>query len=223
MFFKNKFLKIVLFSAILGSLLVFSGCGGGGSSSGGDDDSSSNNSSSSNSETQNNYPNVAGKYSFNTDKIKFQCTDGETGSIAPIASQVIVHETNGTLIIENTLRTQDTPGITFIDETQMTGNVRKDGTFITNRQATLQMDGISGEITATYTLSGKFFQSGWTGKYEYVAFIQDAKVTCIYTTSFDGDLISSRSITIDNSILNNNTGVIIKDINKKILDSIKKF
>ena len=58
---------------------------------------------------------------------------------------------------------------------------------------TARIDGIPGVVTITYTLDGNFFPGAWAGGYTFVAFVQDLGVTCTYTTSFDGDQVSSRS------------------------------
>jgi hypothetical protein len=171
-----KNLHILLIPFIIFAL---SACGGGSSSSSDSDDDID-------------YPDVAGRYSFNTDDFDFICSDGASGVEPPITLTLnITQDENDISFINETVSERhDISGITFIESTGLNGNVEEDGSFIATEIATVLIDGISGDVTITYNLSGQFNGNEWSGTYVYDAVSSIG--SCSFITSFTGLKASSK-------------------------------
>jgi hypothetical protein len=162
-------------------IVSLSSCGGGSGSSGSSWDSSLNASG---------FPAVAGKYSFNTDKVTYTCSDGSSGTSGPIAQNATVDESANVLTIRNANEVGPTPGVTFLEKTVATGNIQHDAAFIVTRTARAQFADVSGVVTLNYVLTGQFSKSGWAGDYQLRANFPSHGVFCDYSTSFSGDKIA---------------------------------
>lgn len=157
-------------------ILMLSACGGGSSDS---DDATD-------------YPDVAGRYSFDTDDFDFTCSDGATGTESPISLilNITQDENQISFINESFSERHDISDITFIESTGLNGNVKEDGSFVATEIATVQIDEISGDVTVTYNLSGIFNENGWSGTYVYDAVSSIG--SCSFVSSFTGSIILSK-------------------------------
>ena len=162
-------LKVGLALAVLAGVMC--GCDGGGGGGGGDGGSG--------------LGNVSGTYSFSTDTFDWTSTDGSSGSTPAVAFNAQVTQDGNTIVLISD--SPDTPGFVIIDESEMTGLIESDGSFIANSTLIGEMAGIPGRIDIRYTLEGQFTDSGWAGDYTYVASVLDEGVSFTYVTRFRGD------------------------------------
>jgi len=176
----NKALSILSFFGIL----LITACGGGGSG-GGDENSTPTWGGPVNSSG---YPEVAGLYSFKTGSISVSCTDGSSDTLSAIAFNITVTQTDNKISFQSDAG--DTPGITITETSGTSGNIETDASFIVTQTSTATVDGIAGNITLNYNLSGAFSTSGHSGTYKYSAYFQSYYITCTYTTSFSGSKLS---------------------------------
>ena len=135
-----------------------------------------------------NFPNVAGRYSFNTSAFSFSCSDGSTGSNPPIAVNFDVSQNVNEIVLLNVNSGGNFPGITFIDSTDLAGNVQANYSFIATQIATANVDGIRGTVNLKYTLEGDFSSNGWSGTYTYSA-SSPSLGSCTFTATFNGSKI----------------------------------
>jgi hypothetical protein len=168
--------NITLLSLV--SLFFVVGCGGGG---GGGDAPESTNSSG--------FPDVAGRYSFNTSAIGVSCTDGSTATNPAIALNFDIVQTDNQITLVNTNAAGGIPGITIIDSTDASGNVQKNSKFITSQITTATIDGIAGTVSLNYNVSGTFTSTGWSGTYTFTA-TSGILGTCTFSSTFTGDKIN---------------------------------
>jgi hypothetical protein len=69
--------------------------------------------------------------------------------------------------------------------------VELNASFITTQILTATIDGLEGNVTLTYNISGNFTTSGWSGNYSYTALSQAGLLpTCTYTSTFSGNKLS---------------------------------
>jgi hypothetical protein len=184
-----RFKKQIWLTAAL--LLTLTACGGGG----GDASPTSTNSSG--------FPNVAGRYSFNTGTVSVSCSDGATSTNPAIALNFDVTQNANVITLANTNESGNIPGITIIDSTDSAGNVQQNSSFITTQIATANIDGISGTVNLNYNLTGSFSSNGWSGTYAYTA--SSASLgSCTFTTSFTGSKITTTAAKISAAKINEN-------------------
>lgn len=134
------------------------------------------------------YPEVAGTYPFTTKSISMSCSDGSSDTFSAIAFNVTVTQSANKVSLESDATI--TPGLTIIETTGTTGNIETSGTFIATQTSTVTIDGVIGNITLSYNISGTFTTSGWAGNYKYTAFFQSYSLSCTYTTTYSGNKLS---------------------------------
>ena len=170
---------------------LISGCNSSSSNDNNSDDGGTDNDGQGNNNNgaPNDYLDVGGVYSFSTNPVDFQCTDGAEGTNPPLSLNFIVHQEGNQIELRNKAFDDGgvTPGFEIIESTQLEGNLGRNSTFIANQSATAIIDGIPGESTVNYTVSGEFTGSGWAGDYSYSVFAQDLFVTCNFNTKFEGE------------------------------------
>ncbi len=178
------------FASIVVLMILSVGCGGGGGGGGGAIPWIPETPSSSWDGPVNEagYPDVAGKYSFNTDEISFTGTNGEEGVIPPLALSFQLSQTVNQLLAINSAAST-IPGFEVIDSNDLTGNIDKSGDFIMNQITVAEMDSILGTSTIHYSITGNFTPTGWDGDYVYTVFNDYYNVTWTYTTTFTGDYL----------------------------------
>lgn len=134
------------------------------------------------------FPDVVGRYSFNTTAISVSCSDGYLSSNPAFSHNFdITQDVNViTLIDENA--GDVVPGVTILEVSDFSGNVQKDATFIANQSITAEVVDIVGAVHFAYGLSGKFTNFGWSGAFEYTA--TTSLVSCDYRTTYAGDKIT---------------------------------
>ena len=137
--------------------------------------------------------NVSGTYSFTTSNIDAYCTDGSIGTYPALALNFNITQSGTSLTFANT-NTAGVPGITFLSSTELNGNLSSNNSFVANQFATAIFDGIAGEVTLSYNVSGTFSSTGWSGNYEYSAFFQSLSETCYYSTTFSGSKSSANTL-----------------------------
>lgn len=169
----NRMVSAFIFSAIL------TACGGGG---GGGATSSATDSS--------DYPSIAGRYSFNTDQINMSCSDGSSDIIPALALNFELTQDVNVVALLNANALSGIPGITFIESTDLTGNVQANSSFIINQISTAYIDGISGAAYLNYNLTGSFYGNGWSGSYTYSISSAESG-SCTFTTVFTGSKITA--------------------------------
>ena len=147
------------------------------------------------------FPDVAGRYSFNTDTFNISCSDGSTGTNPAIALNFDVIQNVNVITLVNTDATGGIPGITFIDSTDTTGNVQTNSSFIVTQIATADIDGISGTVNVNYNLTGSFSSNGWSGAYTYIASSAPSG-SCTFTTLFTGTKIIASAVIISSTKIN---------------------
>jgi hypothetical protein len=183
---ENRMLKKSFMVLCLINLMA---CSGGGSSSAPANSSS--------------FPDVAGRYSFNTDTLDFSCSDGAVGTNPAIALNFDVTQSANVITLKNTNAGSGIPGVTVIDSTGLTGNVQTNSSFIITEIATANIDGISGTVNLNYNQTGSFSSNGWSGTYTYTA--SSATIgSCTFTTSFTGSKISTSTAKISSILINEN-------------------
>jgi hypothetical protein len=162
---------LLILSITIGTLTA--ACGGGGNS-----DSSNTT-----------IPSVAGFYSFDTNRIPFECTDGSRGELPPISLGVEVIQNENRIAILND--TVDNPvGFNIIESSLLQGNVQPNSNFNANSAAIAIFDGLPGNVNLSYNLNGRFTTSGWSGSYEYSALLLSQMVSCTYRTNFFGSKLN---------------------------------
>ena len=150
------------------------------------------------------FPDVAGRYSFNTSTFNISCSDGSTGTNPAIALNFDVIQNVNVITLVNTNAAGGIPGITIIDSTDTTGNVQTNSSFIITQITTANIDGISGTVNLNYNTTGSFSSNGWSGTYTYTA--SSASLgSCTFTGSFTGTKITAaKPITTSKQINKNN-------------------
>ena len=162
------------------------------SSCGSDSDTATNNSSG--------YPDVAGRYSFNTSTFNISCSDGSSGTNPAIALNFDVTQNANVITLVNTNAAGGIPGITFLESTDATGNIQTNSSFIITQIATATFDGISGIVNLSYNQTGSFTSTGWSGTYTYTA-TSATLGSCTFTASFTGSkIITANSINTSKQI-----------------------
>jgi hypothetical protein len=165
-------------------------CGGGSSSSSTPTNSSS-------------FPDVAGRYSFNTDTLDFSCSDGAIGINPAIALNFDVTQNANVITLKSINAGSGIPGITVIESTGLAGNVQTNSSFIITEIVTANIDGISGTVSLNYNLAGSFSSNGWSGIYTYI--VSSAPIgTCTFTTLFNGSKITTSIAKISSIPINEN-------------------
>ena len=164
--------KPITLSVAILSLLLLSGCGGEGSE--GND-----------AEKLNNVTDVSGKYTIITSVISVECTDGSTETLpAQAISGVIEHTGNRVEFINDDQGS--VPGVTVVETDATDGVIETNGRFIMTSSTLATIEGIDGNLTVNYNLSGCFNDSGWGGEYGYSIFFQNYALTCTYSSPFSG-------------------------------------
>jgi hypothetical protein len=135
------------------------------------------------------FPDVEGKYSFNTGPISYTCTDGTNGTLSAIAMNFELSQNANQLFFYNPAASS-IPGITIIARGTGTANIDKTGYFIGNQRIIATISPAPGTNTIDYNLSGHFSMTGWSGNYQYVMYNDYYKVSCTCNTTFTGDYIS---------------------------------
>lgn len=183
---------------LLGLLVVFLfSCG----SSGGDGPKPINTNSSG-------FPDIAGRYSFNTAAISGSCDGGPVSYSPALALNFnITQDVNVITFVSDNVG-GEIPGITIIEATDLSGNIRKDATFIVGQIITAEIVDIVGTVLITYSLSGKFIATGWSGSYEYKAI--DSLGPCTYKTTFSGDKITPSLFKAEKNISEKENGLAIE-------------
>ena len=171
--------------------IILSACSSGG----GDSSPASTNSSG--------YPDVAGRYSFNTGTFNISCSDGSTGTNPAIALNFDVIQNANVITLVNTNAAGGIPGITFIDSTDATGNVQTNSSFIITQITTANIDGISGTVNLNYNQTGSFLSNGWRGTYTYTA-SSVSLGSCTFTASFTGSKITTPAARVSSKSINEN-------------------
>lgn len=166
-------LKTILVSVVI---VLLHGCGGG-------DDSNASS-----------FPNVAGRYSFNTGNFDVSCSDGSKTTNPALALNFDVVQNVNVITLVNANAPVNVPGITVVDSTNATGNVETDSSFIVTQITTATIDGISGTVTLTYNIEGVFNTNGWSGTYTYFAASPGLGGTCSFKAPFSGTKIASSRI-----------------------------
>ena len=171
-------MKHVTSHYLLAAVIIFlAACGGGGGSTTPTETNSSG------------FPEVAGRYSFNTSNFSVSCSDGSTGTNPPVALNIRVSQTENSLLLENLSIGPGVPGITIISANNAQGNIQKDSSFIINQIIIADINGI-GRTTLNYSWTGNFSSSGWSGTYRYSStFGLDS---CTFISTFTGDRIGSK-------------------------------
>ena len=136
------------------------------------------------------YPNVVGTYAFNTTTFNYSCTDGETGTSPAVSFNIGISQSLNSLTLLNK-STGGTPGVTILESSGMTGNVTKSSSFTTSETATALVDGITGQVTIIWNLSGQFTSSSWSGNYQFTA--TGIGFSCTYKSTFSGEKISAQA------------------------------
>ncbi len=140
---------------------------------------------------QTGFPEVAGRYSFNTNTVSVSCTDGSTTTNPAIALNFDVTQNANVITLVNTNAAGGVPGITFLDSTNATGNVQTNSAFIVTQISTASITGISGTVTLNYNITGNFISNGWNGTYAYTMNAASLSGSCTFTTSFSGTKITT--------------------------------
>jgi hypothetical protein len=136
------------------------------------------------------FPNVAGRYSFNTSAVRMSCTDGATATNPPIALNLDVSQSGNVITLANADGAGGVPGIDVVERSDATGNVQPNARFIVNQAVSARIDGVSDTVSIIYSTTGRFSISGWSGTYEYS--IASASVgTCRFVSSFNGSRLNS--------------------------------
>jgi len=152
----NDFKSVKLTYGLVFALML-SGCGGSGD---GEDV-----------DKLNTVTDVSGRYTMITSAISIKCTDGSTDTAPAIAISGTIEHIGNRITFFND---DDSPPIggTIIEEDENTdGIIESDGKFILSTSAVVKLDGISGNITLIYTISGYFNDTGWRGTYFFTSFI----------------------------------------------------
>lgn len=136
------------------------------------------------------YPDVAGRYSFNTSDFDVSCFDGSTGTNPPIALDLVIYQTGNAIRMEPFVFSSS--DIRAMDSTDPQGHVQKDSTFNVNLYITNDSDSL-GTYTINYTWTGNFTSNGWNGSYRYSMGI--GLDSCTFTSTFTGDKVGSKQIT----------------------------
>lgn len=168
----NKSIKLLCGIVVIGMF----GCGGGGS--GGSSFNGPINSAG--------FPQVAGRYSLNTESANADCGDDGSAEIAPIAANYVITQVDNQLVQNGTGSTQ-IPGATILENQPATGNVEKDGSFVTTARVTAQLTNVSGVVVYTFIFDGQFLNDGWVGDVNIT--FSTSNATCRATTPFNGDKI----------------------------------
>jgi len=154
--------------------LMLSGCGGSGS--GGSD-----------AEKLSGVSDVSGNYSMITSAISVECTDGSTDTLpAQALSGAIVHNGNKVEFFNDAQGPGSGSGITIIERDATDGIINEDGKFVITTSILASIDGIDGNLTINYHLSGYFNDSGWSGDYVYSFFSHNLSETCTFSSPFSG-------------------------------------
>jgi len=136
------------------------------------------------------FPEVSGRYSFNTSTFNISCSDGSTATNPAIALNFDITQNANVITVVNTNASGGIPGITILDTTGTTGNVQTDSSFIATQISTATITGITGTVSLNYNISGKFTSNGWSGTYIYN--MSTASLgTCTFTSPFSGSKISA--------------------------------
>lgn len=177
-----------MFVSALVISLCLSACGGGG----GGGDASAPASSWTGPVNASGFPDVAGKYALNTSTVSYTCTNGSSGTIAPLALNLDVTQNVNQLSISNPAATASMlgSGFTLTSTTGTTGNVERNGHYILNQTLIGTLSSFSGTFTINYNLTGYFSMTGWSGNYQYIIYNDYDRITCTYTTPFTGDYVS---------------------------------
>jgi hypothetical protein len=177
--------------------LLLAACGGGGVS---NDVAPSGGGGGSPEPGESGFPDVAGRYSFNTNQIGVSCSDGSSTSNPPIALNFDILQEVNVITMFNT-NTDGVPGITFIESTDASGNVQMDSSFIITQNALATISGISGTVNVAYNITGSFSGDGWSGNYVYTA-SSTSLGSCTFTTNFTGTKIpdSVSAISVSESL-----------------------
>lgn len=138
------------------------------------------------------FPQVAGRYSFNTGDFIFACTDGATGINPAVALTIDIVQNDSEIESINTGTSAVTPGITIISASRSIGNVDQNGSLLLNQTATAEIDGIFGTVLITYHVEGRFSSRGWIGIYRFS--VAELSRTCNFESLFSGDKVSSRGM-----------------------------
>jgi len=184
---RTKRLCEILVGGLLVVLLLVS-CGGGGGGGGGSSSPSWNGP-----VNAAGFPDVDGKYSFNTGNISYTCTDGTKGTVSAVALNFEISQNANQLLFYNPAASL-IPGITIIESNNLTGNIEKTGYFIANQRVVAIINPLLGTNTINYNLSGYFNLTGWNGNYEYVGYNDYYNVSCTNNSTFTGDYIRPLAI-----------------------------
>jgi len=150
------------------------GCGGGGSSS-----------SSNDVEKLKNVTNVAGNYTIITSVFSIECSTGFTDTSKAIAlSGNILHSGNKIEFIGD--EEDSGVGLTIIENDKPSGIIEPDGKFIMTSAILARQEGIDGNLTLSYNVSGYFNDTGWKGDFEYSIFFHESSMNCVYSSPFYG-------------------------------------
>jgi hypothetical protein len=133
-----------------------------------------------------NVTDVSGHYSMITSALSAECTDGTSDTFPALALSGTITHTGNNVLFTNDNAGGNTPGITILEQDDMDGVIESSGRFVMTSTATIQIDGVSGDNTASYNLSGYFNDSGWSGDYVYSLYFQSIGGSCEYSTTFSG-------------------------------------
>jgi hypothetical protein len=171
----RDYMSVEIFKTLaLTATISLVGCGGSGGSS-----------SSNDVEKLSNTTNVAGNYTLITSAISAECTDGSSDTLKAIALSGDVSHT-GNKIEFNNDNGGSGVGITVIEADTPSGIIEADGKFIMTSAVLAKQEGIDGNLTLSYNLSGYFNDTGWSGEYQYSVFFHAFSESCTYTTPFSG-------------------------------------
>lgn len=141
------------------------------------------------------FPEVSGRYSFNTGQVRMVCTDGSRATNPALALNFDVDQNANEITLSSTVSVGATPGLTVTNSSVAAGNVRPNSSFIVNQFAVARIDNVSGEVNISYNISGSFNQGGWSGSYSY-NISSSSSGACDFTTAFSGTKISSAKVFI---------------------------
>jgi hypothetical protein len=175
-------MKKTLLAVFVGLMLII-GCGGGG----GSDSTATQPSGWTGPVNTQGYPDVEGRYTFNTTKFTAICTDGSTGSQNALSQHVAIQQNVNALTFYEL-----TPQETIIrEDEQTTGNVDATGHFIAGRTMIAYIAGVLGKNTVIYNFVGAFTADGWSGILKMSVYNDYIKGGCTYQANFAGNQFSS--------------------------------
>lgn len=133
-----------------------------------------------------NVTDVSGHYSMITSARSATCSDGSSDTLSALALSGTITQTGSNVLWVGDNQGESTPGITLVESEAMDGVIEPSGRFVMNSTAIVQIQGITGNNTASYNLSGYFNDNGWAGEYVYTLYFQSLGASCEYSTTFEG-------------------------------------